>query len=210
MRLIEYQVKDFVELLASDAPAPGGGSTSALLGAMGAALTAMVANLTTGKEKFKDNEPLVQEILKSSQDLYRELLVLVDRDTEAFNKVMAVFAMPRSTDEEKRRRTTAMQAALQFATEVPFAIMEKGAAALVILAKAVNKTNPSAMSDLGVGIQCLLGAVHGGWLNVLINLGGIKDETFVAEYKKRGKQLLTESRDLAARLQEEIEAALSS
>jgi len=208
VRLIEYQVKEFVELLASDAPAPGGGSTAALLGSLGAALTAMVANLTTGKEKYKDNEPLVQEILKASQDLSREFLVLVDRDTEAFNKVMAVFAMAKTTDDEKRRRTAAMQAALQFATEVPFAIMEKAAAALNILAKAMNKTNPSALSDLGVGVQCLLGAVHGGWLNVLINLGGIKDEAFVAGYKQRGKQLMTESRELADRLQQEIEAAL--
>jgi len=208
VRLIEYQVKDFVELLASDAPAPGGGSTAALLGALGAALTVMVAKLTTGKEKFRDNEPLVQEILQASQELSREFLVLVDRDTEAFNKVMAVFAMPKTTDDEKRRRAAAMQVALQFATEVPFAIMEKAAAALAILGKGVNITNPSALSDLGVGVQCLLGAVNGGWLNVLINLGGIKDETFVARYKQRGKHLLAESRVLADRLQEEIEAAL--
>jgi methenyltetrahydrofolate cyclohydrolase len=209
VRLIEYQVRDFVELLASDAPAPGGGSTAALLGSLGAALTAMVANLTSGKEKFKDNEPLVQGILRDSQELSRELLVLVDRDTEAFNKVMAVFAMAKTTEDEKRRRAAALQAALQFATEVPFAVMEKAAAALALLAKAVHKTNPSALSDLGVGVGCLLGAVQGGWLNVLINLGGIKDENFVAAYKQRGRQLLAESRELADRLEKEIEAALS-
>ncbi|MDR3590589.1 MAG: cyclodeaminase/cyclohydrolase family protein [Negativicutes bacterium] len=209
MRLIEYQVKDFVELLASDAPAPGGGSTAALLGSLGAALTVMVANLTTGREKFKDSEPLVQELLGASRELSRELLVLIDRDTEAFNKVMAALNMPKTTEDEKRRRATALQAGLRFATEVPFAIMEKSAAALALVAKAVNKTNPSAMSDLGVGAGCLLGAVQGGWLNVLINLGGIKDEAFVASYKERGKRIVSESREVAGRLEKEIEAALT-
>jgi len=208
MKLVDLTVRDFLKTLASDAPAPGGGSVSALAGSMGAALTVMVANLTIGKEKFKDKEPLVQEILAKSRTAMQELMELVDRDTEAFNKVSAVLGMPKSTDEEKAARRAAMEEALKYATVVPFEVMEKSAAALQNLEKAVNNTNPSALSDLGVAVQCLMTAVHGAWLNVLINLGGIKDQGFAAGYREKGKQLMTECLSIAGKISRNIEEQL--
>lgn len=200
-------MNDFVKTLASNAPAPGGGSASALAGAVGAALTSMVANLTLNKETYRDKEPLVREILGESDRLTRELLALIDLDTEAFNQVSSVFSMPKGTDDEKAQRRKAMEEALKHATEVPFAVMEKGAAALEIVEKAVNNTNPSALSDLGVAVHCSMAAVQGGWLNVLINLGGIKDAAFADRYRQNGQALVAKSRALADRLQQEIEAS---
>jgi len=209
MKLIHYTVEDFLEILASDAPAPGGGSVSALAGSLGVALTAMVANLTLGREKFKDKEQFVRGILEDSRDSMKDLLGLIDSDTEAFNKVSDVLRMPKITDEEKALRRTAMEEALKCATIVPFSIMEKSADALEDLEKAVNNTNPSALSDLGVAAHCLLTAVNGAWLNVLINLGGIKDEEFVAKYRAKGRQLLTASVSLAEKIGKQIEDQLS-
>ncbi|VBB05166.1 cyclodeaminase/cyclohydrolase [Lucifera butyrica] len=208
MKLIEYPVQEFIETLASASPAPGGGSAAALAAAVGAALTEMVANLTTGKEKFKEKETLVQEILAAGQELKQEFLVLIDRDTAAFTKVTAALSLPKTTEEEKKIRQEAMQQALKFATEVPFTLMEKSLEALKLTARALNNTNPHALSDLGVAAHCLLAAMHGGWLNVLINLGGIKDEGFAGQYRQQGKGLLAEGIRLAGKLQAEIENAL--
>ena len=201
-------MNDFVKTLASDAPAPGGGSASALAGAVGAALASMVANLTLNKEAYRDKEPLVREILGESDKLTRDLLALIDLDTEAFKQVSAVFSMPKGTDAEKAQRRQAMEEALKHATEVPYAVMAKGAAALGIVEKAINSTNPSALSDLGVAVHCSMAAVHGGWLNVLINLGGIKDAAFTDRYRQNGQSLMAESRALAAALQQQIETSL--
>ena len=204
MKLTEMKVNDFIDLLASDAPAPGGGSASALAGPMGVGLSKMVAALTTGKAKYAEHEDTVQEILSKAGALTEKLTAAIDRDTEAFDGVSAVFAMPKSTDEEKAARKEAMQKALKEATLVPYETMELCLQSLKVVKLGVGKTNTSAASDLGVASLNLKSAVQGAWLNVLINLAGIKDEAFVAEYKSKGEAILAEALPLADEIYNDI------
>lgn len=204
MKLTEMQVKDFIELLASDAPAPGGGSASALAGAMGIGLGKMVAGLTIGKPKYADHQETVQQIHDRAGALVEQLTASIDRDTEAFDGVSAVFTMPKNTDEEKAARKEAMQKALKEATLVPFAVMEMCLESLKIVEMGLGKTNTSAASDFGVASLNLRSAVQGAWLNVLINLGGIRDEAFVNEYKAKGEAILAEALPLADKIYTEI------
>ena len=210
MQLIQYEVQEFIRLLASKNPAPGGGSASALMGALGAALSSMAANLTAGREKYRDKEVQAQEILREAQHLTEDFLILIDQDTTAYNQVMDVFKMPKDTEEEKLKRSEAMESALQFATKVPFSLMEKTVAALKVLEKAVDNTNPSASSDLGVGAYALFAGLQGAWLNVLTNLAGIKDDRFITEYKKSGKGLLQEGKRLAEKIGRDLEKKIEA
>ena len=202
--LVDLKVNEFVNVLASDAPAPGGGSASALAGAMGIGLVGMVATLTTGKEKYKEYEDIVQEVLADANILRKQFLEAIDRDTDAFNVVTAAYTLPKATDEEKAARSSAIQLALKEATKVPFELMELCLQALKCAEKAIGKTNKNAASDLGVAALNLKSAVQGAWLNVLINLGGIKDEAFVNEYRQNGTQICTQVVALADIVYNEI------
>lgn len=204
MKLADMTVSAFVDLMASDAPAPGGGSAAALEGALGAALTAMVCALTVGKKKYAEHEALATGAQKKADDLKARFVDVIDRDTEAFNAVSAVFAMPKETDEEKAMRQVAMQSALQGCTKTPFEMMELSVETLELISTLIGKTNASAASDLGVAALSLKAAVQGAWLNVLINLGGIKDESFVSEYKAGGDRLLKKALPLADAIYETI------
>lgn len=204
MLLSEYNIKDFISILASKEPAPGGGAASALVGAVGNALSSMVANLTLGKQKFQGKESLMQEILREGGELQKTLISLIDKDTEAFNQVAGVFKMPKDTEEQKAVRSKAMQKALKEATLVPFSIMEKSVSALRLHEKALGNSNPAAVSDLGVGALCLKTALQGGWLNVKINLNSIKDTDFVREYESKGQKLLDEGMKLADRIFQQV------
>jgi formiminotetrahydrofolate cyclodeaminase len=208
MKLAEMKVNEFLELLASKEPAPGGGTVSALLGASGTALCSMIANLTVGKEKFKDKEPLMAEILSESQKLQDALESLIDEDTDAFNEVSKAFKMPKDTDEQKTARKAAVQQALKHATLVPFKTMEYSAAALKLFERAAGNTNPTAASDNGVGILCLKSALHGAWMNVRINLSSINDQEFFKEIDEKSKVLLNESTALADSLYERVRQQL--
>lgn len=200
MKLTEMQLRAFCELLASDAPAPGGGSASALAGAMGIGLAEMVANLTVGKKKYAEFEANALEMKTAAHKLVDDMIVSIDKDTEAFDGVSAVFAMPKDSEEEKAARKEAMQKALKEATLAPFGVMELCVEALTVVEKGLGKTNTSAASDLGVAALNLKSAVQGAWLNVLINLGGIKDEAFVSEYKNKGQALLEQALPMADRI----------
>ncbi len=204
MKLIDYKVDGFVNETASDSPAPGGGSVSALCGSLGVALSEMVCHLTIGKKKYEENEEQVKEILSKVSVLKDELLVLIDKDTEAFNGVSAVFSMPKETDEEKEARKGAMQNALKEATIVPFSVMEACFKGLQAIENAVSITNTNCASDLGVSALTLKTGVQGAWLNVLINVSGIKDESFVNEYKTKGQNILDESVKLSDKLFDDI------
>lgn len=208
MKLSELKTKEFVSTLASEAPAPGGGSASALLGALGTALVSMVANLTVGKEKYADFEVLMQEVLVETDTLINSFNELMEKDTEVYNAVGAVLTMPKSTEEEKSLRKESMQIALKEATIIPYQMMEEAAKTLVVLQKAVGHSNPNAASDLGVGALALKAAMQGAWLNVKINLGSIKDEAFVTEYAAKGQQLLENNLQLADRLYKTVEEQL--
>lgn len=204
MQLAELTVRGFADLLGSDAPAPGGGSAAALAGALGAALTAMVGSLTVGRKKYAEFDGLARETLEKARDLEHRFLDVMERDTEAFNAVSAVFAMPKSTDQEKEARAAAMQEALQGCTKTPFEMMELSLEALRLTDGLVDRSNASAASDLGCAALHLGSAVQGAWLNVLINLGSIRDVAFAAQYRTRGQILLDEALPLAQSIYDRV------
>ena len=208
MKLVDYKVTEFVQLLASEAPAPGGGSAAALAGATGASLAAMVAALTLGKEKYREYEAQTVALQNKGNELQTRFLELIDADTAAFNDVSAAYKLPKQTAEEKAIRQEAIEQSLKKATQTPFDMMKTALECLQVVVSAVGKTNASAASDLGVAAYSLRAATEGAWLNVLINLGGIKDEAFVTQYKDEGGKLLAEVDKLASTVSRQILASL--
>jgi len=206
----KVNIQYFLDEVASNSPAPGGGSVSALAGAIGTALISMVANLTLGKKKFKDEEPLMKEILENATRAQKELVKLMEEDTAAFNEVANVFKMPKDTEEQKEKRKHAMQEALRHATMVPFTTMEKAVYVLTLYEKALGHTNPATNSDFGVGILCLVTALKGAWLNVKINLDGIDDKSFVQTYERKSKELLDKGTAIAEKIYNEIVTSFSN
>lgn len=209
MKLVEHTVKGFVDVLASDAPAPGGGSAAALEGAIGIALTHMVGSLTIGKAKYEEYQSVVKKLMEQAEKIRQNFIDVIDRDTEAFNGVSAVFSMPKETDEDKARRKEAMQSALKACTKTPYEMMCYAQEALELTATAVGKTNTNAASDLGVAALSLKAAVQGAWLNVLINISGIQDQVFVDEYRKKGDAILKKALPMADQIYNDILHSLS-
>ena len=207
MKLAEMKVNEYLDVLKSDAPAPGGGSASALAGAQGAALVAMVCGLTLGKEKYADYQDICAETKAKAEELYGKLIESIDKDTEAFNLVSAAFKMPKGTDEEKAARSKAIADGTLVATEVPFETMMLCAEGLKVTEMIVGKSNPNAASDLGVASLNLLSGVKGAWLNVLINLPGVKDEALKEKFMT-GKKTIIEAEAVAARIYMEVAAML--
>ena len=208
MKLTDMTLTAFSDLLASDAPAPGGGSAAALGGALGTALTGMVASLTVGKKKYAEHEELMQEIIAGAEEVRRQFVDVIDRDTEAFNGVSAVFTMPKDTDEQKAARKQAMQQALQACTLTPFEMMCCALSALELTGRALGKSNINAASDLGVAALSLKAAVQGAWLNILINISGIEDQEFVAKYRSEGEAILAKALPLADHIYETVLSSL--
>ena len=197
MKLAELTTAGFTDLLASDAPAPGGGSAAALEGALGAALTAMVCSLTVGKKKYAEHEELARSVQAKANELRTRFVDVMDRDTEAFNVVSAAFGMPKATDEEKAARSAAIQKGLEGCTKTPFEMMELAAETLELTASILGKSNDSAASDLGVSALSLRAAIQGAWLNVLINIGSLKDTALAEDYRAKGEALLAKALPLA-------------
>ncbi|NLC32147.1 MAG: cyclodeaminase/cyclohydrolase family protein [Clostridiales bacterium] len=208
MKLIDMTLKDYTQLLASQAPAPGGGSTAALLGAQGAGLTAMVCALTQGRKKYLEHEPLCAQVREQMLKLTESFLEVLDRDTEAYQAVSAVFALPKDNDEQKTLRKAAMQTALKACTLPPFEMMELAAQTIELTGSILGKSNVNAASDLGVAMLCLKGALQGAWLNVLINLGGIDDPAFAEDLRSRGQKLLNKSLALADDVYTQVQNSL--
>ena len=188
--LIKKTVEGFCKILSSDAPAPGGGSVAALSGALGAELVAMVCRLSIGK---KDLEPFTDEIksaLANADGLAAGLLRRVDLDTEAFNAVMAAFKLPKGTDDEKQKRAAAIQQGYGEAVQSPLAIARECVTVLELCHCLLGKTNPNALSDLGVSALQAYAGLEGAIMNVKINLPSIKDEKFKSEIASEISQLL--------------------
>ena len=200
MKLVDLKVTEFISTLASEAPAPGGGSTAALAGALGIALTEMVCGLTRGRKKYAEFETTTEEVSKEATQLIKDLQISIDKDTEAYNAVDAVFAMPKETDEEKAARSSAMQEALKAATLVPMEVMHQCLNALKTTQKAVGKSNQNAASDLGVAALMLGAAVKAAGLNVLINVGSIKDEAFASKYTTEMNEIIETGDKLATEI----------
>ena len=208
MKLADLKVTEFVDLLASDAPAPGGGSAAALEGAIGAALTAMVCGLTKGKKKFAEFNDLAVEAEVKALALKDRFVDVMDRDTEAFNVVSAAFGMPKETDEEKAARSAAIQKGLEGCTATPFEMMEIAVETLELTDSILGKSNDSAASDLGVSALSLRAAIQGAWLNVLINIGSLKNKELAEDYRVKGEAMLAKALPLADKIYETVLAAM--
>ena len=204
MKLADLKVTEFVDLLASDAPAPGGGSAAALEGAIGAALTAMVCGLTKGKKKFAEFNDLAVEAEVKALALKDRFVDVMDRDTEAFNVVSAAFGMPKETDEEKAARSAAIQKGLEGCTATPFEMMEIALETLELTDSILGKSNDSAASDLGVSALSLRAAIQGAWLNVLINIGSLKNKELAEDYRAKGEAILAKALPLADKIYAEV------
>ena len=172
-------VSQFLDELASNSPAPGGGSVAALSGAVGAALTSMVCNLTIGKKKYADVEEQIKTILLSSEGLRKTFTALIDTDAQAFDKVMEAYALPKESDNQKALRTAAIQEATKEAALVPLEVMKHIIDALALTKTAAEKGNANSVSDAGVSALMLNAAAEGTALNVQINLQSITDSDFV-------------------------------
>lgn len=187
--LRELSVNQFVEETASKASVPGGGSVSAMVGALGAALMEMVANLTIGKEKYAGVQAEMQALAAEGAALHEELLAGIKKDSESFNGYMRALKLPKETEEEKKIRTAALQQGLKEATEAPLAIAESAAKIFPMAEAVVKRGNKGAVSDGLIAAMLARTAVVGALFNVKINLASIKDECYVSELEKRVEKL---------------------
>lgn len=199
-KLVDLTARGFAEETASESPAPGGGSISAYMGALGAALGAMVANLSAHKAAYDDRWEEFSDVAEIGQRLMDELLALVDEDTAAFNRIMAVFSMPKKTDAEKKARAEALEAATLYATQVPLKTMKKAYEVFDVVENMAADGNPASVTDAGVGALAARAAVRGAGLNVRINAAGLKDRV-------QAESLIAEAADLE-RLAEERESSI--
>jgi formiminotetrahydrofolate cyclodeaminase len=177
--LVKETVSKFLDTLASNSPAPGGGSTAALAGALGSALTSMVCRLTIGKKKYAENEAQLKIVLKKSEELRETFAALIDKDTEAFNKVMEAMSLPKESDDQKAMRNIAVQQSTKEACLVPLEVMTHIVDALALAKTVAEKGNANSVSDAGVSALMLNAAMESAALNVQINLSSIKDTEFV-------------------------------
>ncbi|MCI7729173.1 MAG: glutamate formimidoyltransferase [Bacteroidales bacterium] len=199
-KLVNLTCKGFAEETASESPAPGGGSISAYMGSLAAALGTMVANLSSHKPGWDAKWNYFSEWAEKGQEIMSRLLWLVDEDTESFNRIMAVFSMPKSTDEEKAARSKAMQEATLYATQIPLETMRASMATFPIIKAMASEGNPNSVSDAGVGALAARSAVLGACLNVKINAAGLKDRAVADELVNEANRLADE----ACRLEAEI------
>lgn len=204
MKLAALKVNNFTEILSSAAPAPGGGSAAALEGALGAALTAMVCALTENKKAYAEHREDIQGVRAEAEKLRSQFVDVMDRDTEAFLTISSAFAMPKATEEEKAARSAAIQAGLVACTETPMEMMELAEKTLRLISSLPGRFNESAASDLGVAALSLRAAIQGAWLNVLINIGSLKDKELSASYRAKGEALLAAALPLADQVYETV------
>ncbi len=199
---------DFVNVLASSEPVPGGGGASALVGAVGAALGSMVANLTIGKKKYADVEENMRECLQKAEDLQSRLLDLIRQDAEAFAPLAAAYGMPKTTVEEMMAREAVMEPALREAAAVPLAIMETCCEALDVMHELALKGSRLVISDAGVGAACCRAALQGASLNVFINTRSMSDRDAATQINRRAKIMLDDYIPLADRIFTNVQSKL--
>jgi len=195
-KLINMNLATFADETASESPAPGGGSISAYVGSLGVSLATMVANLSSHKKGWDNRWQEFSIWAEKGQNLKDQLINLVDADTKAFNEIMYAFNLPKSTDEEKKKRTQCIQEATKYAIEVPFKVMQLSFESLDLIKTMAIEGNPNSVSDAGVGALCARSAVIGAFMNVRINASGLDDKKFVDEIISKGK--LIEKQTIAA------------
>ena len=195
-KLINMNLATFADETASESPAPGGGSISAYVGSLGVSLATMVANLSSHKKGWDNRWQEFSIWAEKGQNLKDQLINLVDADTKAFNDIMTAFNLPKSTDEEKKKRTQCIQEATKYAIEVPFKVMQLSFDSMDLIKTMAIEGNPNSVSDAGVGALCARSAVMGAFMNVRINASGLDDKKFVDEIISKGK--LIEKQTIAA------------
>jgi glutamate formiminotransferase / formiminotetrahydrofolate cyclodeaminase len=191
--LLKMNLREFCNETLSDSPAPGGGSVAALMGALGASLGGMVANLSAGKRAWDDNIEYFSDRAVKAQQLKDELLSLVDEDTAAFNKVMDAFALPKESAEEKAARSAAIEQATKHAAEIPLKAMETAFKSYQLLSEMADKGNPASISDVGVGALATRACIEGAAMNVRINLAALKDEKFKSAFVEKLRKINADS-----------------
>src|SRR5712675_1066859 len=206
--LAKMNVREFCNETLSDSPAPGGGSVAALMGALGASLGGMVANLSAGKRGWDDKLEYFSDRAVKAQQLKDELLSLVDEDTNAFNKVMDAFALPKNSAEEKTARTVAIEEATKHAAEVPLKVMETAAKSYELLSAMADNGNPASVSDVGVGALATRACIEGAAMNVRINLGQLKDEKFKIHLQERVQKVSADSETQFKKINQVVESKL--
>ena len=208
MKLIEKNSIEFIDILASKAAVPGGGGAAALVGSIGMALGSMVCNLTIGKKKYAEYEDDVKEILFQAEKMQKDLLDMIDKDAEGFLPLSRAYGLPSNTDEEKKIKEETMENALKLACEVPIKIVRTCYDSIKLHEALVDKGSKLAISDVGVGVQCLRAAILSGELNVIININSIKDEEYVRNVKTEVTNLVTEGVKIADEVYSEVERML--
>ncbi len=206
--LLKMNLREFCNETLSDSPAPGGGSVAALMGALGASLGGMVANLSAGKRGWDDKLEYFSNWAVKAQQLKDELLALVDEDTAAFNKVMDAFALPKESAEEKVARSAAVEKATKYAAEIPVRVMETASKSYELLAEMADKGNPASISDVGVGALATRACIDGAELNVRINLGQLKDEKFKSDLLEKVRKVRAESESRCKAINQVVESKL--
>jgi methenyltetrahydrofolate cyclohydrolase len=186
--LTSLSVTDLLDEIASNSPAPGGGSVSALAASLGSALTSMVCRLTIGKKNYADVQIEIENVLKHSEELRTRFDAMIDEDTVAFNMVMAAYGSPKETEEQKAKRTTNIQEATKAATLVPLKLMGLCIEAIALVKIIVEKENQRSISDVGVATLMLQAGFEGAALNVKINLSSLNDANFVEQIKTKMEQ----------------------
>jgi glutamate formiminotransferase / formiminotetrahydrofolate cyclodeaminase len=206
--LAKLNVREFCNETLSDSPAPGGGSVAALMGALGASLGGMVANLSAGKRGWDDQLKYFSDWAVMAQQLKDELLSLVDEDTAAFNKVMVAFGLPKNSREEKAARTAAIEKATKQAAQVPLKVMESAVKSYGLLSEMADKGNPASVSDVGVGALATRACIEGAAMNVRINLGQLKDEKFKIHLQEQVQKISAHSEAQFKKINQVVESKL--
>lgn len=209
-KLVNMTLTDFADETASESPAPGGGSISAYVGALGVSLATMVANLSSHKKGWDDRWEEFSQWAEKGVQYKNELVKLVDADTKAFNQIMTAFGLPKSTDEEKVARSKAIQEATLFAIEIPLKVMEISYDSMEVIKAMAEIGNPNSVSDAGVGALCARSAVMGAFMNVRINASGYDDKIFVAEVLNRGREIENKTIALEAEILKIIDGKLGN
>ncbi len=208
MKMIDGSCAEFTDKLASKAAVPGGGGAAALVGALGTALASMVVNLTLGKKKYAEFEEVNKEIMAKALKIQEELLEMVDKDAENFLPLSKAYGLPKETEEEKKYKEETLEKCLIVACGVPVDIVKKTYEAILLHEELVDKGSKLAISDVGVGVQCLRAALISGWLNVLININMIKDEAYVAQINEEVRPLVAKGTKIADEVYKIVEEML--
>jgi len=207
-KLADLSLSEFVWSTSSDSPAPGGGSVSAAMGAMGAALGSMVANLSAHKRGWDDKWEMFASWAEKGAVLQKRLLDLVDEDTEAFNGIMKAFEMPKKSEEEKSARSLAIENATKYASMIPLTVMKEAFKSFELLEKMVTTGNPNSVTDAAVGVLATRACIRGAYLNVRINVSSLTDRAFAGNLIREGEALELKAAEIEQTILEMVDTTV--